>query len=84
MRSTWQWLRKLLLSCGRTGKLARLASLESGKPFDHTASQIAVLLIAGAVVTEEMIQLRDTIRDVLFSNAVDYIEMFSGVKVIEA
>src|SRR6202034_3327294 len=44
---------------------------------------VIVLYIAGAVVAKKMIQLRDRLGKVLISDAVDHIDMFTGMKVVE-
>jgi len=45
---------------------------------------VIVLLVTCAVVAKKMIQRRNTFRKVLVTYPVDNIEMFSGMKVIEA
>ena len=45
---------------------------------------VIFLFVTGAVVTKKMVQCRNTFRKVLVTYPVDNIEMFSGMKVIEA
>jgi len=47
-------------------------------------SDVIVLHVTGAVVAKKMVQRRDTLRKVLITYPIDNIEMFSGMKVIEA
>ena len=45
---------------------------------------VIVLLVASTVVAKEMVQRRNAFRKVLVTYPIDNIEMFSGMKVIEA
>jgi hypothetical protein len=44
---------------------------------------VIVLNIASAVVAKKMVQLRDAIWKILVADAVDHIDMFPSVKVVE-
>ncbi len=44
---------------------------------------VIVFSIAGAVVAEKMVQFRDALGKILIAYAVDHIDMFTGMKVIE-
>ena len=44
---------------------------------------VILLHVTGAVVAKKMVQLRNTIRQVLIAYAVDHIDMFAGMQVIE-
>jgi tartrate dehydratase beta subunit/fumarate hydratase class I family protein len=44
---------------------------------------VVVLYITGAVVAKKMVQLRDAIWKILIADAVDHIDMFTGMKVVE-
>ena len=46
--------------------------------------QVIRLHVTGAMVAKKMIQLRDTIRQVLITDAVDHVEVLAGVQVIES
>jgi hypothetical protein len=46
--------------------------------------QVIGLYIAGAVVAEKMVQLGDTVGQVLIADAVNHIDMLAGMQVIEA
>ena len=66
-------------------------SRHSGCPsFDQQIVQkiellhVIVLHVTGAMVTEKMVQLRNAIGQVLIADAIDHIDMFAGVQVIEA
>ena len=45
---------------------------------------VIVLHVTCSMVTEKMVQLRNAIGQVLIADAVDHIDMFAGVQVIEA
>jgi hypothetical protein len=45
--------------------------------------QVIILHVTRAVVTQKMVQLRDTVRKVLITNPIDHINMFASVQVIE-
>jgi hypothetical protein len=45
--------------------------------------EVIILHVTGAVVTQKMVQLRDTVRKVLITNPIDHINMFARVQVIE-
>jgi hypothetical protein len=45
--------------------------------------EVIILHVTGAVVTQKMVQLRDTVRKVLITNPIDHINMFASVQVIE-
>jgi hypothetical protein len=44
---------------------------------------VVVLDITGAVVAKKMIQLRNGLRKILISDAVDHVDMFAGMKVVK-
>src|ERR1700733_7119165 len=46
--------------------------------------QVIVLHVAGAMVAEKMVQLRNLIRLILIADAVDHIDPFTSMKVIKA
>jgi len=45
--------------------------------------EVILLHVAGAVVTQKMVQLRDTVRQVLITDPINHIDMFGGMQVIE-
>ena len=46
--------------------------------------EVIILHVTGAVVAQKMVQLRNTVRQVLIADPIDHIDMFAGVQVIEA